>query len=460
VLTRGVTVRDEEGRAIRMAGSMSDMTGRGVFDPLTALPNRMLLLDRLRRVFARGNRHRIPFAVLFLDLDRFKIINDSLGHHAGDQLLVEVAHRLQAAVRASDTVARLGGDEFVIILEDLSGRDLETSIQRVEEEVAGRYDLGGREVFITCSIGAVIDAETYDCAEDILRDADTAMYQAKQSDRSHVIFDVEMRQAVRERLQIESDLRRAIDGQQFSLAFQPIVSLTDGHIHAVEALARWQHPLRGWVEPADFIPIMEEIGIIHAFTAWTLLEACTRLQEWESADAAGLPGVTVNVSGRQLMRDRLADDVAEVLQRTGLDPGRLILEVTENAIMQRSDKAADTIRRLRTIGVRIMMDDFGTGHSSLGSLHSLPIDSLKVDQSFIGRIPADAQAIELVRAMVGLGHNLGLRIVAEGIETDAQLATLRAMNCDLGQGNLFGLPGDIAAISTRAVPIRRVAAAS
>ncbi len=447
VLTRGVTVRDPRGRAIRMAGSMTDMTGRGVFDPLTGLPNRMLLLDRLRRVYARSCRHGTRFAVLFLDLDRFKIINDSLGHHTGDELLIQVARRLQAAVRASDTVARLGGDEFVIILEDVVDRDIQASIKRVEEQTCGLYRLAGREVFITVSIGAVVDTEAYDCAEDILRDADTAMYQAKQSDRSHVIFDVEMREAVRRRLQIESELRRAMADNEFALVFQPLVSLATGEMVAVEALARWDHPGRGRIEPGEFIPVMEEIGMILQFSAWVLVEACLQLIAWDAVRPDGsLPAVSVNLSSRQLTRGDLVQDIAAVLERTGLQATRLMVEITESAVMDRPEEAASMLQRLQALGVRIMMDDFGTGHSSLGALHSLPIDSLKIDRSFIRRLPGDPQAIELVRTMIGLGHNLGLQIVAEGIETIEQLALLRGMDCDLGQGNLFGVPSSLGSL--------------
>jgi PAS domain S-box-containing protein len=425
VLTRGVTVRNAAGRAIRMAGSMTDMTGRGVFDPLTALPNRMLLL----------------------------------GHHIGDELLVQIARRLQNAVRASDTVARLGGDEFVIILEDLVNRDLQVSIARVEEEVSGHYQAADREIFISASIGAVIDTSDYETAEDILRDADTAMYQAKQSDRTHAVFDVKMREAAHRRLQIESEVRRAVEAGQFELAFQPIVGLSDGRVYAVEALARWQHPLRGWIEPSEFIPIMEEIGLIRTFTRFTLVEACTQLIGLDTVHAVDA-GVTVNLSSRQLFREDFADEVASILEETGLDPSRFVLELTEDAIVERPDAATGTIRQLRELGVRIMLDDFGTGHSSLGSLHSLPIDSLKIDHSFIQRVPADPQAVELVRAMIGLGHNLGVKIVAEGIETEAQLAVLHGMNCDLGQGNLFGPPGDLSDIPPIIPPRRPAAAAS
>jgi diguanylate cyclase (GGDEF)-like protein/PAS domain S-box-containing protein len=444
VLTRGVTVRDRAGRAIRMAGSMTDMTGRGVFDPLTGLPNRMLLLDRLRRVFARSTRHGSSFALLFLDLDRFKIINDSLGHHSGDDLLIQVARRLQSAVRASDTVARLGGDEFVIILEDLHERDIEASIRRVGEQVSGAYHVGDREVFMSASIGAVLDTAVYDCSDDILRDADTAMYQAKQSDRPFVVFDVEMREAVRRRLHIEGELRHALANEEFTLVYQPMIALATNGLFAVEALARWQHPQRGRLEPAEFIPVLEEIGLILPFSSWALLEACLQLIAWDAMRRPSVPpAVSVNLSSRQVARSELVTEVASVLERTGLEPSRLILEVTESAVMDRAEQARETLHRLKDVGVRVMMDDFGTGHSSLGALHSLPIDSLKIDRSFITRLPADPQAIELVRAMIVLGHNLGVDIVAEGIETAEQLAILRGMGCDLGQGNLFGVPAGL-----------------
>ena len=441
VLTRGVTVRDRSGRAHRMAGSMTDMTGRGVFDPLTGLPNRMLLLDRLRRVFARSTRHGSSFALLFLDLDRFKIINDSLGHHTGDDLLIQVARRLQNAVRASDTVARLGGDEFVIILEDLHDRDIDASIRRVGEQVSGLYRVGDRDIFMQASMGAVLDTGAYDCAEDILRDADTAMYQAKQSDRTFVVFDVEMRAAVRRRLQIEGELRRAITNEEFVLVYQPIVRLGTSELHAVEALARWEHPERGRVEPCEFIPVLDEIGLILPFSSWVLMEACLQLIAWDAMRPAAVPpAVSVNLSSKQIARNELVGEVAAVLERTGLEPGRLILEITESAVMNRADEAKRTLDHLKKLGVRVMMDDFGTGHSSLGALHSLPIDSFKIDRSFITRLPGDPQALELVRTMVVLGHNLGVEIVAEGIETAEQLALLRGMDCDLGQGSLFGMP--------------------
>ncbi|MGH7503408.1 MAG: putative bifunctional diguanylate cyclase/phosphodiesterase [Longimicrobiales bacterium] len=443
VLTRGVTVRDSSGRAIRMAGSMTDMTRRGVFDPLTGLPNRMLLLDRLRRVFARNVRYGGAYGLLFVDLDRFKLINDSLGHQAGDELLVQVARRLQAAVRTNDTVARLGGDEFVVVLEDVeSPHDLEHTIDRIEETVLGAYAIAERDVFVSASIGAVIDTGgVYESAEDILRDADTAMYQAKQSQRRFVVFDVEMREALNQRMQIEHELRRALAREEFMLLYQPIISLERGNLEAVEALVRWEHPERGRIAPATFIRVMEEIGMIVPLGSWVLRQACSQMVSI-NANRPGSPplAVTVNISSKQLARDDFPQEVATVLSETGFDPRRLMLEITESAIIENADQASAALQRLKAIGVRILMDDFGTGHSSLGSLHSLPIDSLKIDRSFISRLPADQQALELVRTMIGLGHNLGLKAVAEGIETREQLDIVTSLDCDLAQGMLLGVP--------------------
>jgi diguanylate cyclase (GGDEF)-like protein/PAS domain S-box-containing protein len=443
VLTRGETVRDSNGRAIRMAGSMTDMTRRGVFDPLTGLPNRMLLLDRLRRVFARNVRFGGAYGLLFIDLDRFKIINDSLGHQAGDDLLVQVARRLQGAVRTNDTVARMGGDEFVVVLEDVeSPHDLEYTIERIEETVLGSYSVAERDVFISASIGAVIDTGgVYDSAEDILRDADTAMYQAKQSQRRFVVFDVEMREALHQRMQIEHELRRALAREEFMLLYQPIVSLQDGTLEAVEALVRWDHPERGRVAPAAFIQVMEEIGMIVPLGSWVLRQACSQMTALNAGRGDAPPlAVSVNISSKQLARDDFPQEVATVLAETGFDPRHLMLEITESAVIENTDRACATLERLKAIGIRILMDDFGTGHSSLGSLHSLPIDSLKIDRSFISRLPADDQALELVRTMIGLGHNLGLKVVAEGIETREQLDIVTRLGCDHAQGMLLGVP--------------------
>lgn len=442
VLMRGVTVRDRNGRALRMSGSMTDMTGRGVFDALTGLPNRVLLQDRLRRAFARNSRHGSTFALLFIDLDRFKLINDSYGHQAGDELLLQVSRRLQASVRASDTVARLGGDEFVVILEDVPSPDvLDASIERIKASVLGAYTVAGRDVFVSASIGAVLDSGAYESPDDILRDADNAMYQSKQNQQPLVVFDVEMREAVRRRLHIENELRRAMAHGQFYLLYQPITSLDSDELFAVEALARWDHPERGTVSPAEFIGVMEEIGLIVPFGAWALLDACMQVAGLEGAGGGGPQvSVSVNLSGRQLTRPEFVREVAAAIEQAGIAPHRLLLEVTESAIMDSTADPATPLHQLKDLGVRIMMDDFGTGHSSLSALHSLPIDCLKIDRSFIARMPDDVQAVELVRAMVVLGHNLGIDVVAEGIETQAQVNILRELDCDLGQGMLFGPP--------------------
>ncbi len=454
VLMRGVTIRERDGRALRMAGSMTDMTGRGVFDPLTGLPNRVLLQDRLHRAFARNSRHGNSFALLFIDLDRFKLINDSYGHQAGDELLMQVARRLQASVRTSDTVARLGGDEFVVILEDVPDPDvLDASIDRIKASVLGAYRVADRDLFVSASIGAVLDSAAYDSPDDILRDADTAMYQSKQKQHALVVFDVQMREEVRRRLHIENELRRALAHGQFHLLYQPITVLRSGDLFAVEALARWEHPVRGVVSPAEFIPVMEEIGLIVPFGAWALLDACMQVVAMDPRTDGPL-SVSVNLSGNQLRRPEFVAEVADIIEQCGIQPHRLLLEITESAVMGSAAEAAATLRQLKALGVRIMMDDFGTGHSSLSALHSLPIDCLKIDRSFVARMPDDNHAVELVRAMVVLGHNLGIQVVAEGIETPQQTAILQDLDCDLGQGMLFGAPDILDRSANRPQPCK------
>lgn len=441
VLARGVSKRDEEGRAIRMAGSITDMSARGLFDPLTGLPNRRLLLERIERAMASGARNPQGFAVLFVDLDRFKIVNDSMGHQVGDQVLIEAAGRLQTCVRASDTVARIGGDEFVILLDriDLPGGALIT-VERIESKLAEPLTVEGRELFLTASVGAVLDTRSYEVAEDLVRDADTAMYEAKQHDRKWVVFDVAMRDKLAERLRLEGELRRALDREEFLIHYQPIVSIDDGGLVAYEALVRWEHPDRGLVPPAGFIGFMEENGLIVDLGRWVLREACREMQmRFPGSSATGAPALSVNLSRRQL-RPELVGEVARTLEETGFDPKRLKLEVTETAILEQPDLAADTLHALKALGVQILMDDFGTGHSSLGVLQVLPIDQLKIDRSFIQRLGVDHEGTELVRGIITMCQTLGLRVVAEGIERDDQLASLREFDCDLGQGYLFARP--------------------
>ncbi len=444
VLARGVSTRDGDGRAVRMAGSVTDMTARGVFDPLTGLPNRRLLLDRLERMMSSNNRSERPFAVLFVDLDRFKLINDTLGHHAGDALLIEAAGRLQSCVRASDTVARLGGDEFVVLLDRIDlPEGVHITVSRIRQKFEKPLRLGGRELRLEASIGAVLDTLPYDSAEDIVRDADTAMYEAKQQNCDMVVFDIAMRERLTERLHLEEELRQAVKRQEFTVQYQPIVEISTGKLACFEALVRWQHPRRGVVPPAEFIPIMEETGLIVPLGRWVLRTACREIADTFPGTAVTAPSVSVNISRLQL-RPELVAEVAQALSDAGLEGQRLKLEVTETAILEQPKLAAETLNELKRLGVRVMMDDFGTGHSSLAMLQLLPIDQLKIDRSFIDRVGTDREGTELVRGIIAMCKSLNLAVVAEGIETAEQLESLRTFDCDLGQGYLFAKPAPLA----------------
>jgi len=358
----------------------------------------------------------------------------------GDQVLVEAAGRLQTCVRASDTVARMGGDEFVILLDRIDlPEGAQITVDRIETKLAEPLTVNGRELFLTASIGAVLDTRGYETAEDLVRDADTAMYEAKQHDRKWVVFDVAMRDKLAERLRLEGEIRHALDREEFLIHYQPIVSIDDGALVAYEALVRWEHPDRGLVAPAEFIGLMEENGLIVDLGRWVLREACREMQMRFPGASPEAPALSVNLSRRQL-RPELVGEVARTLEDTGFDPKRLKLEVTETAILEQPDLAADTLHSLKALGVQILMDDFGTGHSSLGVLHVLPIDQLKIDRSFIQRLGVDHEGTELVRGIITMCQTLGLRVVAEGIERDDQLASLREFACDLGQGYLFARP--------------------
>lgn len=444
VLARGVSQRAPDGTAIRMAGSLTDLSTRGLFDPLTGLPNRRLLIERLERALAARGRDDSDFSVLFVDLDRFKLVNDSLGHSAGDALLIEAAARIQSCVRATDTVARLGGDEFVIVLERVDVPEgVLVTIERIQSKLSVPMKVDARELHLGASIGAVMDTRGYDDALDVLRDADTAMYEAKQRGQPWAVFDVAMRERLSERLSLEGELHLALRCEQFVVHYQPIVDVDSEVITGYEALVRWDHPERGLVGPNHFIEVMEETGLIVELGEWVLRSACVEIMTaFPAGGSDPAPSVSVNVSRIQL-RPTFAEEVAAILQEVGFDPRRLKLEITETAILQQPELAADTLRSLRTLGVQIMMDDFGTGHSSLGVLQVLPIDQLKIDRSFVQRISEDPQAAELVRAIIAMGRGLGLQVVAEGVETQAQLESLRSFECDLGQGFLFARPAGL-----------------
>jgi diguanylate cyclase (GGDEF)-like protein len=461
MLTHGLAVRDEAGAAVRLAGSQADMTARkeaeehlvhdALHDSLTGLPNRALFMDRLASTLTRAKRRAdYPFAVLFLDLDRFKLVNDSLGHQAGDQLLVEIGRRLQRGLRDGDTVARLGGDEFAILLDDVGGAaDAEAIVGRLMREVARPFEVSGEEVFTTASVGVALGSSDWEHADELLRDADTAMYRAKALGKArHVIFDATMRDRAVAQLSLETDLRRALERRELRLHFQPILSLgEEGRITGFEALVRWRHPSRGIVEPADFIPIAEETGLILPIGLWVIRNACRQLRFWQARYPSEPPlTMAVNLSARQCTQPELVRQVERILAETGIGPPTLRLEITEGTFLEKGDVTGGVLEGLRALGVQLCLDDFGTGYSSLSYLSRVPVASLKIDRSFVGRMGTAAEDLEIVRTIIALAEKLGMDVIAEGVETAEQLERIRSLNCKYAQGYLLSSPLDRAAV--------------
>jgi diguanylate cyclase (GGDEF)-like protein len=440
--------------AVRVVVAHEDITPRksaeeqllheAYHDALTGLPNRAMFADHLGRAVLRCKRsNNSMFAVLFLDLDGFKVVNDSLGHVAGDHLLMGIGRRLEGCVRGGDIVARLGGDEFAILVNDI--RDVDDALRtvdRVREELNQPFLLGGHEVFSSASIGIAVSDRRYDRPVEMLRDADTAMYRAKALGKAHhVVFDEAMHTHVVERLKLETDLRRALERNEFWVAYQPIVEVDTGRVAGFEALVRWEHPERGLVSPGEFVPAAEETGLIIPMDLWVTREACRQVREWHDQFADGPPlFLSVNLSSRQFARPDLLQRLEQILDATGIDPSCLKIEVTESVIMGQTEVAAERLQEIKQRGMCLSMDDFGTGYSSLSYLHKFPFDVLKIDRSFVSRVGTVGENGEIVSTIVALAHNLGMKVVAEGVETAAQVEHLRSLRCEYAQGFYFSKP--------------------
>lgn len=419
------------------------LTHQALHDPLTGLPNRTLFLDRVAQAVARSKRRTSNAAVMFLDLDRFKLINDSLSHSAGDQLLISLANRLRRVLRPGDTAARFGGDEFTVLCEDIaSEEDAGVIAQRIVDAIQMPVTVAGGEVVVSASVGVVLAAGADDTPEGLLRDADAAMYRAKEEGKGrYEVFDEHTRGRAAKRLSTETDLRRAVDQDEFAVLFQPQIDLKTGAIAGVEALVRWNHPERGLVGPIEFISLAEETGLIVPIGEWVLRESCRQAVRWHEDYSDGPRfTVAVNFSGRQLVQRNVADVLAEVLSDARVDPGTVSLEITESVLMGDVGSTITMLHALKDLGVRLAIDDFGTGYSSLTYLRRFPVDVMKVDQSFVEGLGKNTDDATIVEAMIGMAHALGLTAIAEGVENKDQLAELRRLGCDYAQGYYFARP--------------------
>jgi diguanylate cyclase (GGDEF)-like protein len=463
------TILDENGKAEKMVIVNRDITARrhveeklvhqNFHDALTGLPNRALLLDRVQRAFIHSVRHpEYKFAVLFIDVDDFKKFNDSFGYATGDQVIVELASRLTSSLRryqavarlalmshGKDTLARLGADEFAVLLDDIKDpSDAIRVANRIHDALAAPFTFNGQEVFSSASVGIVMSSTDRDRAEDLLRDAELAMYRAKAAGKGRCqLFDAEMHARALDRLRLERDLRAAVSRGEFLVHYQPIVQLQDDRITGFEALVRWEHPERGVLQPGEFIDIAEQTGLIVPMNRWLLREICQQARIWQARYALDAPlTLTTNLTSQELAQQDLVNSIRLTLQQTAMNPRHLQLEIRETVAMADADNAAEVLSRLKGLGVRLSIDDFGTGYSSLSRLQGLPLDTLKIDRSFISDMHSDPDKREIVRVIVMLGQQLGMKVVAEGTETAEQVRYLKELGCDYAQGFFFSKPVD------------------
>ncbi len=452
VMARGNAIHTNGSRPHRVAGSMTDISRHklaesrlmheALHDKLTNLPNRALFVDRLYQAIKRSKRHENEvFAVLFLDLDRFKVINDSLGHLAGDKMLITIAERLEGCVRTEDTVARMGGDEFALLIASLNDPlEVVQVANRIQRELSTPFLVDGQPVYTTCSIGITLSTTGYEKPEEVLRDADTAMYQAKaQGGGRYEIFDRLMHTRAVQLLLLETDLRRALELEQFTLSYQPIFSIAAQKVVNLEALIRWKHPTRGLIMPGNFIALAEETGMIVQIGEWVLRTACSQLKHWHTQGYRRL-NVAVNLSARQFQQPDLPDIIQQILRETRLEPQHLYIEITESRNLTQLEKVEAILWDLKRLGVKVSIDDFGTGYSSLSTLQRLPMDVMKIGQSFIADLGKRKENDLITESMIQMGHKLGLEVIAEGVETESQLAFLIEHGCDMFQGYLFSPP--------------------